>query len=140
MKRSIHLLSLLALALLISTVSAKAQTAKSIDTNVPFNFNVGQESYSAGTYRLQVLSDSAGGSIVRIRDRNGNSLQTIVATSNAGAVTGKSELKFEKRGHDRYLTGITLPDRAIVIAAGKPGKTNFTRAKDLDSGRSVKQS
>jgi PIN domain nuclease of toxin-antitoxin system len=93
MKRSINLLSLLALALLISTVSAKAQTAKSIDTNVPFNFNV-----------------------------------------------GKSELKFEKRGHDRYLTGITLPDRAIVIAAGKPGKTNFTRAKDLDSGRSVKQS
>jgi hypothetical protein len=137
MKLSIKISSLFALALFISTVSAKAQTTSTIDANVPFNFNVWHETYSAGTYRLQITSDSAGGSVVKISDRHGNPLQTMVAASNGGAITGRTELMFERRGHDRCLTGITLPDRALMIGRGKPGKTTFTRANP-EPGRPVK--
>ena len=113
--------------MMVSAATANAQSAQSVDANVPFNFTVGDETYAAGTYKLQVLSDTAGGSIIRINDDKGNVLRTVVATQNGAAAVEKSELVFERRGNDRYLVGISLPERGLRLAGSKKERTEITR-------------
>jgi len=117
MKRIIQFFTLLGFAILISTVSAKAQTTTSIDADVPFNFNIGQETFASGKYKLKVIQDGAGGSIVTINNQAGDIQRTVVAVATARTGNGISELVFERLGKDRYLTGIALPDRGLKLAA-----------------------
>ena len=127
MKRFIRYFSLLGLALLVSAVSANAQTAKTVDASVPFTFNVGEETYASGNYKLQIIADAAGGSVVTISDDKGNALQTMVATGSGSTARGKSELVFERRGNERFLVGISLPDRGYRLAGVKKARVALTR-------------
>jgi hypothetical protein len=127
MKKIIQFFSLFTFALIVSAATVNAQTAKSVDANVPFNFTVGNETYAAGTYKLQVISDSAGGSLVTINDDKGNTLQTVVATQNGAAAVGKSELVFERRGNERYLVCISLPERGLQFANSKRQRAEISR-------------
>jgi hypothetical protein len=139
MKKFIHYLSVLGFALLISAGVVSAQSTKSVDADVPFTFNVGEETYASGNYKLHITGDAAGGSVVTISDDKGNALQTMVATGTGSTSRRKSELVFERRGNERYLVGISLPERGYRLARVKKARTALTRNIPSVPGSNVKQ-
>jgi hypothetical protein len=143
MKRIIQFFTLLGFAILISTVSAKAQTTTSIDADVPFNFNIGQETFASGKYKLKVIEDGAGGSIVTLNNEARDIKRTMVAVGSGRTGNGISELVFQKFGEDRYLTGIALPDRGLKLAPSAMSKVEVTRntaSEAVQNTRRPKQS
>ena len=75
MKRFIQTCSFIGL-LLVLLVSAQAQISKTYRVEIPFDFNIGQETYRAGTYRL-----SFANSILVIRNQKTNEVKAIAAQS-----------------------------------------------------------
>jgi hypothetical protein len=134
MKKITQVLFFLTFTVIVSATTISAQSAQSVDADVPFNFNVGDETYAAGSYKIQILADSAGGSVITINDKRGNNLKTVLATQTGNATGGKSELVFERRGNERYLVGISLPEHGLRLAGSmKKERTEISRNTSSES-------
>ncbi len=71
-------LTSLLLGVLLPAYTAQAQRIERvIDVNIPFEFNVGNQSFSAGHYSLVRLSPSQ----LQLRDAEGHSLATLLTNS-----------------------------------------------------------
>lgn len=139
MKKLIQYFSLLGFALFVSAGSVSAQSTKSVDASVPFTFNVGEETYAAGDYKLHIAGDAAGGSVITISDDKGNALQTMVATGTGSTSRTNAELIFERRGNERYLVGVSLPDRGYRLAGVRKAIAALTRNVNAETLSRPKQ-
>ena len=75
MKRLIQTCSFVAL-LLVLTFGAQAQISKTYFVKIPFDFKIGQESYTAGTYQVSVLEN-----MVLIRNKKSTSSKVLTTLS-----------------------------------------------------------
>ena len=75
MKRLIQTCSFVGL-LLVLMISAQAQISKTYRVEIPFDFNIGQESYKAGTYQVSVLEN-----MVVIRNKKSTSQKVLTTLS-----------------------------------------------------------
>lgn len=75
MKRLIQTCSFIGL-LLVLMVSAQAQISKTYRVQIPFDFSIGQESYQAGTYQLNLLNG-----MLLIRNQKTNEVKVLTTTS-----------------------------------------------------------
>ena len=92
----------LAMALAIAA-SAHAQSAP-LSANIPFNFKVGDTSFSSGKYTIQTLSSSA--LVIRSAD---NRNATAIAISNAASAPytqHSSRLVFKSYGDQFFLSTV----------------------------------
>jgi hypothetical protein len=62
--------------LLVLMVSAQAQVSKTYFVKIPFDFNIGQESYKAGTYQVNVLEN-----MLLIRNKKSTSSKVLTTLS-----------------------------------------------------------
>lgn len=75
MKRLIQTCSFIGL-LLVLMVSAQAQISKTYRVEIPFDFNIGQESYIAGIYQLNVVNN-----LVLLRHQKATTSRVLTTTS-----------------------------------------------------------
>jgi hypothetical protein len=75
MKRLIQTCSFIGL-LLVLMVSAQAQVSKTYRVQIPFDFNIGQESYQAGTYQVSRVN-----TMLLIRNQKTNDVKVLATQS-----------------------------------------------------------
>jgi hypothetical protein len=89
----------LAMALAIAA-SAHAQSAP-LSANIPFNFKVGDTSFSSGKYTIQTLSGSA--LVIRSADSRNASAIAIANAASAPYPQRSSRLVFKSYGRDQFF-------------------------------------
>ena len=119
MKKFIQIFSLLSLVIVIAAGTAAAQSRNVIKFNVPFEFNVGQNAYSAGEYGLKITRNTAGGARITLTDRNGRNLQTVLAAITGEYRIGESEVVFNTYDNRRFLAKIITSDAGLELPRTK---------------------
>jgi hypothetical protein len=122
MKKFIQICSLLSLVFVFTIVSAQAQTVKTFEAEIPFDFNVAQKSYSAGTYIIKVMKSAVNTKVVTLEDEKGNLLQSVVASTNGDTVKDESILVFNRYENKRFLTKLLTNESGILVAMSKTEK------------------
>src|SRR5262245_62161476 len=127
MKRLIALGSLMVGSVLILGVSANAQIFQQYRAEIPFDFQAGGATYSAGEYRLVPLRTDSAQSALRLQDvknRKSRMLGPVVLGSISWEVKGK--LIFVKADGLYTLSEVVTPTFAMKMksaersVAGKP--------------------
>jgi hypothetical protein len=143
MNKFIQIISVFAFAVIFSVVSASAQSASRIKTDIPFDFKVGEKSYQAGSYEVSVAGTATGGAILILRDSHGNNLSSIVVSRTDTGKTNTSELVFHRYNDERFLAGVAfgkgtyslLQSDAEKDAVKKNGKTDLAdKQQDTTKG------
>jgi hypothetical protein len=131
--------SILILALVISTGSAKAQNVSKVGVNIPFEFSFGDKAYSPGRYTVQVKSNSNSSAVVSLSDEAGNDLQSVLATVANRSAANKSILSFDRSNGQLALTGIALSDSGYDLPRSNskaPASTKNQRESRKVKGKS----
>lgn len=138
MKRFIQFFSFIALAFVFSAVSAQAQSVTKVDAEIPFDFKIGDNNFSSGTYEIKVVNSTSGGARVLFRDKESNQTFTAIALRNGEPVGSRAEMVFSVDGATRSLAAITTNDagyslpkfgksRSVTIRASVPLKKSSDR-------------
>jgi hypothetical protein len=128
MNRS-HLTVVLTLASLLGLgISARAQDARTVVTNVPFEFVAGGQAFPAGTYSVSRLSDSPSVLVIRSYDHSTLLLPVVFD----GVSADHAELSFEHVGDKYVLSKVGTPEGAYTIAT-PPAMTRVAQMKDHDT-------
>lgn len=122
MKKFIQIISLFGLLVFVGTISASAQAGYGTEVNIPFAFNIGDQSYEAGSYIIKIDRRITGASTLSIRDTKTDEQQTVLLSSNGEAAAGEVKLVFDTVEGRRYLTKIRTPDRGYGLFRGKVEK------------------
>jgi hypothetical protein len=101
--------SLMALSLVASILSAAPASAKSVDglrALIPFDFHVGDRLVPAGEYAVKAMSDNEVA--IRIRSADGREGATVLTSAKqAGLNSGASpRLVFHKYGDEYFLAAV----------------------------------
>jgi hypothetical protein len=116
----------LAMALAIAA-SAHAQSAP-LSANIPFNFKVGDTSFSSGTYTIQTLNSSA--LVIRSADNRNASAIALANAASAPYPQRSSRLVFKTYGGDQFFLSTVEwsggPYRELL-----PSKAEIELAKTL---------
>jgi hypothetical protein len=105
--------------------SVHAQNAP-LSANIPFNFKVGDTSFSSGTYTIETLNSSA--LLVRSADRKASAF-TLANAAPAPSTQRSSRLVFKSYGDQYFLSTVEWsggPYREI-----SPSKTEIELAKKV---------
>lgn len=86
-----------------------AQSSKSIDVEIEFDFRVGDKLYPAGDYRLESVGGPSD-NVFRLRGANDENRQLIVAQATSAAKRQSPKLVFRQLGDQYYLAKIFLAD------------------------------
>lgn len=133
MKQFIQLLSVLSLAVVFGAAAVNAQTSTKIDAAIPFDFSVGGKTISAGTYEFRVTPNSAGGAVVSIIDKNGDTVHTVLSNQSGGAAEAKSELVFETISGGKHLSKVVIGNLGISVPTSRVVKVFTLAANDLEN-------
>jgi len=119
MKKFIQICAVLSLVFVFSIVSAHAQqTVKQYEAKIPFDFNVGQKSYEAGSYVIKIARLSSNGIYLSLEDDKQNKLQTVLVAETGNLSQDAPQLLFDVRENQRYLTKIYTQE--VGLSLGKP--------------------
>jgi hypothetical protein len=116
MKKLIQICSLLSLIVAFSFLSASAQSTRKIEAQVPFDFNVGDKNYPAGTYELRISESRSNGAIVYLTDGEKNILETLLVSISGNSVNGDSKLVFNNYNGQRFLSRIEARENSYRVA------------------------
>jgi hypothetical protein len=120
------------LALLLTLSSFGAALADSHDTtiaNVPFDFVIGNKTFTAGTYKISRISDDPRAGL-RIQSTDGKTSMLFQPTSLDSTSNDQVKLQFLHEGDLYFLSGIFTPSDTYTLApkyhrqlAAKPDET-----------------
>ena len=111
--------SLVGLALLLTAVSASAQTSQTIQVKVPFTFVVAGKTLPAATYRVQIAR-SSGSELVSLLTSAGVTLTTQQASNDyRPGDADKTYLQFQRFGESWVLQEVTVNGHAQLLTVGK---------------------
>jgi len=122
MKKFIQISVLLTVVVLFNVAASFGQSQFGTDVNIPFAFNVGDQSYDAGNYILKFERLSSGAAVLSIVNTQNDKIQTILM--NEGGEPGSKEIKlvFDTLEGQRYLTKVRTPSRSYAVIMDKPEK------------------
>lgn len=98
-----------ALVLNIESTSAQAFGTR-VEAEIPFDFTVGKQTFSAGKYRLRVVRLNHALHSVLVLDSSGKVILSTTAIQNGSTSSAKSEMIFANIGDDYYLDTIRTPE------------------------------
>ena len=122
MKKFIQISALLSLLFVFNVAASFGQSNFGTDVNIPFEFNVGEQSYEAGNYILKFDRLATGIATLTIHDTKNEKSQTVLLNAGADAPRGDIKLVFDKLEGQRYLTKISTQDRTYAILMKKPAR------------------
>jgi hypothetical protein len=109
-------------------ISARAQDAGRVVTNVPFDFVAGGQMLPAGTYSVSRVSETAPVLVIRSYDHSTLLLPIVFD----GATADHAELSFEHVGDKYFLSKVGTPAGTYAIAT-PPAMTRLAQMKDHDT-------
>jgi hypothetical protein len=115
---------LFAVAMMAGMLPATAQqhAYQSFTTDVPFKFNIGDQTYKPGEYQFVV----AGVNLLAVRDAKEHTLAMLVTQSvDTGALPPASKVVFKKGDKHLKLAGIVIANRSEALEI--VGKYNAQR-------------
>jgi hypothetical protein len=126
--------SMIAAGLLTLTAAAvaPAQSASSLNVNVPFAFTAAGTKLAAGAYSIQEVSDNG---LILIQSRTPGQQSIAVLSRTGGSYLGNDEsgLVFERNAEgEAVLTKIQIvgePDRLLGVHSSPSAKTTLVSAK-----------
>jgi len=137
MKKLIQITAILSLLVIFSAVSAQAQSVNRYEADIPFDFNIGQKSYPAGSYVVKTAKLSDSYVSLTLQDKEGNKLQTILVAA-SGNVSGKQpELVFNRYENRRFLTQLLTQDARISIVMSKDEKRVAKQIREKNSSTQI---
>lgn len=86
-----------------SAGEVSAQAPKTVRVEVEFEFHVGEKIYPAGAYRLETVGS---GNILRLRNKENDRQQTIIANASYSGKRQTPKLIFRQLGDWYFLTGV----------------------------------
>lgn len=102
---------------LVFTTAMSAQTfGTRVEANIPFDFTVGDETYSAGSYRLVFIRSIGSVYNVSLMDEKGRAIMKTVAIQNGSTVRNKSELVFAVTEGGHFLDRLRTPDAGYLFS------------------------
>jgi len=114
MKKFIQFISFVFIAGVFSVVAVSAQSAQKFTADIPFDFAVGKNTYSAGTYNVRVVK-STGIAVMTLSDQNGKELEHIPVSPNGTAYDAKSLFTFIRSGDKRFLSKISCAEASYDV-------------------------
>jgi hypothetical protein len=100
-----------------SALFAEAQNSGLYRTEIPFDFSVGEKSYPAGTYSIEVRGFEKKFFVLRDSDgRNSYALNTMPGRSNGDSAAA---LDFNRVGDQYFLAAIRVSDRTSTLTRSK---------------------
>jgi hypothetical protein len=88
------------------TTNVRAQTARTFEIQIPFDFVIKDKTYDAGTYRIGRLSEANLDTLVLKKADGKKSLILQTQRLNSGAPTELSKLTFRRDGETYFLDSI----------------------------------
>src|SRR6266480_5913395 len=108
-KQALKNFTVFSLLLMVTAVSAAAQSERSKITNIPFSFNVGEKTLPAGEYTVEPnRRDYDKVWLVQSRDGRTSALFTTMPVR-ANETQEKTKFVFHKYGDQYFLTQIWTP-------------------------------
>jgi hypothetical protein len=130
MKKLIRICAVLSLVFAFSIVSAHAQqTIKQYEAKIPFDFNVGQKSYQAGSYVIKISRLASNGILLSLEDDNNNRLQSVMVSETDSLSKNAPKLMFDVQENQRYLSKIYTPEVGLSIGVPKTEKHGVNAKK-----------
>jgi hypothetical protein len=120
MKKFIQITALLSLLVLFNVAATRAQSNFGTDVNIPFAFNVGDQSYEPGNYVLKFDRFATGSATLTVIDTKTDKMQTVMMNAGGDMTRGDIKLVFDTLEGQRYLTKIRTPARTYAIVYSKP--------------------
>jgi len=114
MKKSIQFISFVFIAVVFSVVAVSAQSAQKFKADIPFDFAVGKNTYSAGTYNVRVVKSSSV-AVLTLSDQSGKELEHISVSPTGNAADEKSLFTFIRSGDKRFLSKISCAEAAYDV-------------------------
>ena len=130
MKKFIQIFSLFGLLVVFGSISASAQAGLGVEVNIPFAFNVGDQTHEAGSYIVRVDRRIAGASTLSIRNADSDDQQTVLLNSNGEAGAGEVKLVFDVVEGRRILSKVRTPERTYGVYKTKNEKST-EKARNL---------
>ena len=107
MKKFIQFISFVFIAVVFSVVAVSAQTAHKFQAEIPFDFSVGKNIYSAGTYNVRVDKSTGTVGVLTLSDKDGKMLDRVAVSSNGMVSEKDSFFTFVRTGNQRSLSKIS---------------------------------
>jgi hypothetical protein len=98
--------------MLFAIVSASAQTSNQMVANIPFDFYVKSQKFTAGEYVVERANPNSfsASMIIRQKDgKNSNIVMMLPLTVNAGTGKNQPSLIFNRYGADYFLSEVRNP-------------------------------
>jgi hypothetical protein len=112
-----------------------AQSVKTLQAEVKFDFRVGDKIYPAGVYRLEAVSQNSD-NLLRLRGVGKNNHRLIIANLSYAAKKQSPKLIFQQIGEEYYLTNIFMADGNWGFSV-RPSRWQRENGKNLASTKSV---
>ena len=119
MKKLVQFISFVFIAIVFSVVAVSAQTSQKFKADIPFDFSVGKNTYSAGTYNVRVVKSTNSVALMTIADENGKVLERISVTPNGTAPDSQSLFTFIRSGDKRFLSKISCDEAAYNVPVSR---------------------
>lgn len=126
MKNS-KLMILVAAAFLVLLTPAWGQTW-AVQANIPFDFTVGQQTLSAGEYRVSIN----GPAMLRVARINGPEVAGVMTSPNRGAENVAPKLIFHRYGKQHFLAEVWVGELNL-------GHELFATPAEVEIARTIKQ-
>ncbi len=137
MKKLIQVCSILSLVVVFSIVSAQAHTVKQYAAEIPYDFNIGQKSYQAGSYVIKISRISSNIVSLSLEDKEKNNLQTILVRENGNTTKHEPKLVFTRYDNQRFLTGMSMQEMGLSIVVSKDDKLSAQAEGQPESEKQV---
>lgn len=104
MKKIIQICSFVAL-MFVFMISVNAQSRENYKVKIPFDFQIANESYQAGTYQVSLLNNR-----VILRNQKTNDSKVLTTSMGAGKASETPRFRFVRNGDKNVLVEISSSD------------------------------
>jgi len=115
---------------LFNVAASYGQSQFGTDVNIPFAFNVGDQSYESGNYILKFERFSNGAASLTIEDVKNEKIQTVLMSAGGEAASSEIKLVFDTLEGQHYLTKVRTPSRSYAVVMNKPEKNRGGKGAD----------
>ena len=115
MKKIIQIVSFAFIAVVLSVVSVKAQFTQKFNAQVPFSFSIGNKTYEAGTYKVQITKSGGVAGTMTILSSDGKRLDVFPVLFTGESLANESSFLFDRSGGDRTLTKIITTEASYEL-------------------------
>lgn len=113
-KFTLNICAMVGMILGLAAISASAQLAPRYQSHIPFDFTVGQETFTAGDYVIRVVNPESDRAILSIRSADGRTSRLVTTTPKTVKFdSNASQLVFNRYDGRYFLASMTTPDLAV---------------------------